>query len=95
MAGRKRKPGRPKGSKNKEALEKIKAKKRLRDEIWAIIIIAIGVFLILSLHTEATGGFGQVTSDLLKGLFSTVAYILPYYLILNGILLFVKSAANI
>lgn len=94
MAGHKRKPGRPKGSKNKETQEKLKAKKRLRDEIWAIVIMAIGAFLVLSLHTEATGGFGQVTSDILKGLFSSVAYILPYYLIINGILLFIKSTAH-
>ena len=102
MGEQKRKPGRPKGSKNKATAEQIekemaelKAKNRLKDEIWAIIIMAIGAFLVISLQTEAAGQFGRIISDLLKGLFAEIAYVLPYYLIVYGILLFLKRAAHI
>ncbi len=102
MAEQKKKPGRPKGSGNKvskETLEMELAKKktqsRLRDEIWAIVIMAIGAFLVISLHTEATGEFGRILSSLLKGLFAMVANALPYYLIFYGLLLFLKRAAHI
>ena len=100
MKEQKRKPGRPKGSKNKS----VKADKtsinspskgRVRDEIWAIIIMAVGAFLVIALQTEAAGEFGRIISDLLKGLFGLIAFALPYYLILYGILLFLKRAAHI
>ena len=36
----------------------IKVGRRVRDEIWAIIIIALGVFLIIAVQTSAAGAFG-------------------------------------
>lgn len=94
---KKKKQGRPKGSKNKakEMSHEQQAKTRLRDEIWAIIAIAVGIFLIISLQTNATGGLGHFISDSLRGLFAIVAFALPYYLILYGILLLMKRAAHI
>lgn len=98
----KKKPGRPKGSKNKatqakqeQALADLQSKSRLKDEIWAIVLLAFGAFLVVALQTEAAGQFGRIISDLLKGLFAIVAYALPYYLILYGLLLFLKRAAHI
>ena len=102
MTEQKKKTGRPKGSKNKVTKEKVnaelakkQAQNRLRDEIWAIVIMAVGAFLVISLQTQATGEFGRIISNLLKGLFAAVAYALPYYLILYGLLLFLKRAAHI
>lgn len=69
---------------------RIEKKNRLRDEIWSIILIAVGLFLVVSLQTGATGEIGVVISNLLKGLFGMAAYILPYYLIGYGVLLFMK-----
>ncbi len=83
------------GAKNKEELEKLAAKKRLRDEIWSIVLIALGAFLVVSLQTEAAGQFGHAIQLMLKGCFGFVAYILPYYLILYGILLFTKHMTHI
>lgn len=98
----KRKPGRPKGSKNKGSeikrekdLDALLAKSRLKDEIWAIVILALGSFLVIALQTEAAGQFGRIISDLLKGMFALIAFALPYYLILYGLLLFLKRAAHI
>ena len=71
MAETKRGPGRPPGSKNKnktsktntskakekaqEIQAKKKADKRVIDEIWAIIAIAIGAFLAVATFTQGAG----------------------------------------
>jgi len=95
MAGQKKKtekpPGRSTGSKNKKVIGS-----RVKDEIWAIIIIAIGTFLLIAVQTNAAGKFGEAIATLMLGTFGAVAqYVLPYYLILYGILLFAKRAAHI
>lgn len=99
MVDEKKKRGRPPGSKNKSTSKnvpaKIEAGSRLKDEIWAIVILAIGIFLVVSLQTEATGQFGHIISKLLLGSFGIIAHALPYYLILYGLLLFAKRTAHI
>lgn len=119
MAEKKKGPGRPPGSKNKntktsssakktaakgnskakekakEIQEKRKADRRVIDEIWAIIAIAIGVFLVIATLTEGAGQFGAIIDSFLKGLFGFVAYILPFYLIIFGGLLFAKKTVSI
>lgn len=119
MAEKKKGPGRPPGSKNKntktsssakktaakgnskakekakEIQEKRKADRRVIDEIWAIIAIAIGVFLVIATLTEGAGQFGAIIDSFLKGLFGFVAYILPFYLIVFGGLLFAKKTVSI
>nr|WP_315019708.1 DNA translocase FtsK [uncultured Aminipila sp.] len=110
MAEEKKKPGRPPGSKNKasgagKSTKSSVAKKpaqtknmtgsRVKDEIWAIIIIAIGVFFALSIQTKAAGELGVVIKNFFLGCFGQVAIILPYYLILYGILLLLKKTTHI
>ena len=103
MVEEKKKRGRPPGSKNNSKSKSASAKSapvnaagsRLKDEIWAIIILALGAFLVVSLQTEAAGQFGIVISKLLKGCFGIIAYVLPYYLIVYGLLLFTKRTAHI
>jgi len=94
-----KKRGRPPGSKNKTGSKDAQTKNlignRLKDEISSIIILAIGAFLVVSLQTEAAGQFGVAISILLKGCFGMAAYILPYYLIIYGLLLFAKRTAHI
>lgn len=96
--------GRPPGSTNKKKMEskktseassKPKVSTRLKDEIWAIVILALGAFLAISLQTDAAGQFGLALALLMKGSFGLVAYILPYYLIVYGFLLFVKRTTHI
>ncbi|MDR2354667.1 MAG: DNA translocase FtsK [Clostridiales Family XIII bacterium] len=67
---------------------------RLRDEIWAIALTAVGVFLIAALQTNAAGQFGEAMKTLLKGCFGFMGYVLPYYMIVYGALLFAKKAAR-
>jgi len=99
MVEEKKRRGRPPGSKNKpkgktEPL-KTEAGSRLKDEIWAIVILALGAFLVVSLQTDAAGQFGRIISGFLKGSFGVIALVLPYYLILYGLLLFAKRTAHI
>ena len=87
------------GSKAREKAQEIQSKKkadrRVIDEIWAIISIALGVFLIVATFTEGAGQLGEMIGDFLKGLFGFMAYVLPFYLIVFGILLFTKTAVSI
>ena len=86
-------------SKAKEKAIEIQAKKkadrRVIDEIWAIIAIAVGVFLAIATLTEGAGQFGEIIDNFLKGLFGFVSYVLPFYLIIFGILLFLKKTVSI
>lgn len=95
----KRKPGRPKGSgtKKKGSPEPVTPRvgSRLLDEIWSIILIALGIFLILAMHTSAAGAVGLAASKLLKGCFGWTAFLLAYYLIVYGILLFLGRMAHV
>ncbi len=109
MAETKRGPGRPPGSKNKNTKGKTQSKarakaqeiqaqknadKRVIDEIWAIITIAIGVFLIVATFTDGAGKLGEMTALCLKGLFGHMALVLPFYLIVFGILLFARQTSH-
>ena len=64
---------------------------RIRDEIIAIIVIAVGIFLVIALQTSAAGEIGRGLSEFFKGCFGFAAYFLPYYFILYGVLLFAKK----
>ncbi len=70
-------------------------KKEIKDEIISVLIIALGVFLAVSLHTNTTGPVGEVIQDVLFGLFGKVAYAFPYYLIVYGILNFAQKTSYI
>jgi len=105
MADTKRKPGRPPGSKNKKTAAKntkngaYKEKKpmnpQVKDEICAVVVIAVGIFLAIAFQTHAAGAVGEVLSDFFKGCFGFVAYILPYYMIVYGVLLLAKKMVHI
>lgn len=67
----------------------------VKDEIWSVIIIALGVFLVVAFQTHAAGIAGEGLSIFFKGCLGAVAYVLPYYLILYGILLFFRKTIHI
>lgn len=72
-----------------------KADKRVIDEIWAIIAIAIGIFLIIATFSGGAGQFGFLIGNGLKGILGYIAYIFPFYIILYGVLLFAKKTVHI
>lgn len=108
MAGKKRGPGRPPGSKNKKKsslsaeskrnVQKMEmrreSKAQIRDEILGIVLVALGVFFIIALQTHAAGVAGEAISRALKGTFGFVAFMLPYYFIAYGVLLFMKKTIH-
>lgn len=108
MAQAKKKPGRPPGSKNKkntnnskakaeikEIQEKRKADKRVIDEIWGVIFIAIGIFLFAAVQFNAAGELGNSIGNALKGVFGMIGLLLPWYLIGFGLLLFANKTVHI
>ncbi|MGN0702230.1 MAG: DNA translocase FtsK [Lentihominibacter sp.] len=111
MADKKRGPGRPPGSKKKNGSRssisregqrnvrkqemRIEAKAQLKDEILGIVLMALGVFLIIALQTHAAGIAGEGISRVLKGMFGFVAFFMPYYFIIYGLLLFLKKTIHI
>ena len=76
--------------KKAEALLK---KKKVKDEITAVVIIAIGLFLILSMFTGTTGAVGAAVKAFFAGLFGWVSYILPFFLLIYGILVFAQKTS--
>ena len=81
-------------AKAQEIQAKKNADKRVIDEIWAIITIAIGAFLVVASFTGGAGKLGEMIALGLKGLFGFMAYVLPLYLILFGILLFARQTSH-
>ncbi len=73
----------------------IKADSRVKDEVYAILFVVLGIFFVISLQTSAAGALGEWLQHGLKGLFGWVAYMLPYTLIVYGAMLFIKKAAHI
>ena len=79
-----------------ERLEELRKERRIHDEIIAIILIAVGIFLVISLMTNTTGALGLVVQKVFFGCFGKVcSYILSFFLILYGILVFVEKSSII
>ena len=76
--------------KREEALRK---KKKVRDEIVAVIFMAIGLFLVISMFTATTGAVGAAVKTFLGGVLGWVAYILPFFLIVYGVLVFAQKTS--
>ena len=95
-ASKKRAEASPEVQKAVQKMEmRLEAKAQLKDEILGIIVVALGVFLIVALQTHAAGTFGEGISKALKGVFGFVAFFLPYYFIVYGVLLFLKKTIHI
>ena len=80
--------------KAREIQEKRRADKRVMDEIWAIITIAIGIFFSVSMFTTGAGKLGEVLKAGMLGLFGFIANVLPFLLIIFGILMFAKKTSH-
>ncbi len=75
--------------------QELARKKEIKDEIISVLIIALGVFLIISMHFNTTGAVGETIKETLKYLFGIISYGLPYYLIIYGILNFAQKTSYI
>lgn len=78
----------------KEMQEKRKASKMVNDVIWGIVYMAIGAFIFIAVQFNAAGEFGNKMGDFLKGIFGLIGLVLPWYLILIGLLLIAHKAMH-
>lgn len=109
MVEKKRKPGRPKGSKNKaptnkelDKKEEIKImqeershNKKVNDEIWAVTIFAVGIFLVFATQLNTTGEFGNAINNVLSGIFGGLSIVLPYYIMIFALMLFFQKTNHV
>lgn len=70
----------------KKRKAKTKSKDNRKYEIAGVIIIGLGIFALLSIYTSSAGIAGVYFHRLLMGLFGVVAYIMPFLIIITGIL---------
>ena len=74
---------------------KTKQQSPLKQEILSIFIIAIGILILISLQTASTGELGKFIKFSLMGLLAIPSYVLPYFIILFGLLSFSGKTKNI
>ncbi len=83
---------------SRSSLTHTSAASRSKD-IWAIILAALGLFLVISIYTEAAGStsgtFGYAIKSFFSGLFGYFVYALPVILIVLGILIFIARKKRI
>ena len=65
------------------------------DVIWSITLFAVGLFLFFTVVMDTTGSFGRRIHDICLGLFGIMAYVLPFMVIIFGILLLARKMQHI
>lgn len=65
---------------------KVERKNNRKYELVGVTIIGLGFFALLSIYTSSAGLVGIHFDRLLKGLFGIIAYIIPIFIVLIGIL---------
>ncbi|WP_425447495.1 DNA translocase FtsK 4TM domain-containing protein [Dethiothermospora halolimnae] len=75
--------------KNKKGKNK-KANKEINKEILGIIIVTMGIFALLSLHTDRTGPFGKIIKNILFYITGYGGYIIPFVVLVIGILFIIN-----
>lgn len=64
----------------------------VKDDIAAIILLALGIFIAISMHTNLAGEIGNGISNMLKGIFGLGGFFVPYALIVYSFIMFAKVA---
>ena len=82
-------------SKAKEAVEKQIKQYRMHEEIWAIVIIALGIFFAIALQTTAAGKVGVLVKNFFCGLFGNVGAVLPYFFVIYGVMLLINKTTHL
>jgi len=75
--------------------EQMDREKRTIDVIWSITLLAIGVFLLITVIMNSTGAFGKAIHDVCLGLFGIMAYVLPFLVIISALLLLIRKMQHI
>lgn len=96
---RSRSKSEPAGSAEKRAqiqeeMRRAHASRRIRDVISGLIYIAIGLFIFASVQFHTAGEFGNQLGIILKGIFGAIGLVLPWYLVLLGVLFVTGKALH-
>lgn len=75
--------------------EQRRAHNKLMDEIWAVTIFALGIFLVITTQFNTTGAFGDAIHDILRGLFGIMTYVLPYIMMFFAVLVFMNKMQHV
>ncbi len=76
---------------NKKAEGQYSADQRVVQEIWSLVLVAVGVFLFAAVQFHIAGAFGNILGDGLKGIFGMLGYLMPWYIVFYGVLLFINK----
>ncbi|ABR48814.1 cell division protein FtsK/SpoIIIE [Alkaliphilus metalliredigens QYMF] len=82
--------GRKTKKKNDNSIQSLKA--HLNHEVYGIVTTATGLILLVGMYSNAAGKIGHWIKVLLMGLFSNVAFLLPYIIIFSGIMIFINKS---
>ncbi|MGI6177737.1 MAG: DNA translocase FtsK 4TM domain-containing protein [Eubacterium sp.] len=83
-------------SRSRTAAQKsVSAERGVIDNIWGVILIALGAFIFVAVQFKAAGEVGDVIGQFLRGAFGVIGIVLPFYLIGFGLMLLLKKAAHI
>ncbi len=83
----KKKDKKKKNVNKKKADPEAEKRNRKKREIQGILIIALGIFLVIAMFSDLTGAVGAAMATFLRGIFGLVSFVLPFYLILYGVLM--------
>ncbi len=80
---------------SQKEIEYMQRKCRIWDDVTSVLFIAVGIFLFFAVQLQSAGMIGEYLSNTLKGLFGFMALVLPWYLIVLGILVLLKKTAHV
>ena len=78
-----------------EIWDEMERKAKVKDNIWGVILIAVGIFLFAAIQFNAAGKVGEIINDFFRGMFGMVGLVVPWYLILFGILLLLNKTVHV
>ena len=69
--------------------------RRNLDVIWSITLFAFGLFLFFTVVMDTTGSFGRTVHDICLGLFGSMAYVLPFFVLIFAVLLLARKMQHV
>ncbi len=69
--------------------------RRNLDVIWSITLFALGLFLFFTVVMDSTGAFGSTVHDICLGLFGSMAYVLPFFILIFAVLLLARKMQHV
>jgi S-DNA-T family DNA segregation ATPase FtsK/SpoIIIE len=81
-------------TKESQCSEMSAADSAVRRSAKALVMIAAGVFLVLAIQTDLVGVAGNAVGGFFKGMFGAGAFLIPYIMIVWGIMMFIGRAGT-